>query len=169
MPAPSKNLVGWYPIFFQVHALKNLRWHPQNHFSGCRLNGMLSLGLCSWYWKRIPHDCPAWSLLKMLSLDFLQILLFLVLYSFQKSSLSCFRSIFLNLDKLNKRQQNWWQLLQLTDNCLRTLLSILPGACEWGHLQQNSYKQLRQKAKRLSRDHVKIFQWTFALLTKLFF
>ena len=25
--------------FFQVQALKNLRRHPQNHFSGCRLKG----------------------------------------------------------------------------------------------------------------------------------
>ena len=36
---PEKNLGGCYPIFFQVHALKNLRCHPQNHFSGCRSNG----------------------------------------------------------------------------------------------------------------------------------
>ena len=34
---PEKNLGGSYPIFFQVHALKNLWWPPQNHFSGCRL------------------------------------------------------------------------------------------------------------------------------------
>ena len=24
-------------IFFKVHAQENLRWHSQNHFSGCRL------------------------------------------------------------------------------------------------------------------------------------
>ena len=35
---PEKNLGGCYPIFFQVHALENLRWHPQYHFLGCRLN-----------------------------------------------------------------------------------------------------------------------------------
>jgi hypothetical protein len=36
MPAQKKS--GWLlPYIFQVHALKNLRWYPQNHFSGCRL------------------------------------------------------------------------------------------------------------------------------------
>ena len=39
---PDKNLGGCYPIFFVGHALKNLRWHPQNHFTGCRLNGCMS-------------------------------------------------------------------------------------------------------------------------------
>ena len=36
-----ENLGGSYPIFFQVHALENMRWHPQNHFSGCRLKRRL--------------------------------------------------------------------------------------------------------------------------------
>ena len=39
---PEKDLGGCYPIFFQVHALENLRWHPQNHFSGCRLNEQIA-------------------------------------------------------------------------------------------------------------------------------
>ena len=39
---PEKSLSGCYPILFQVYALENLRWHPQNHFSGCRLNGLMS-------------------------------------------------------------------------------------------------------------------------------
>ena len=34
----KKNMCGCYPIFYQLHALENLRWHPRNHFSGCRLN-----------------------------------------------------------------------------------------------------------------------------------
>lgn len=33
----ENNLVGYYSIFFQDDALEKLRWHPQNHYSGCRL------------------------------------------------------------------------------------------------------------------------------------
>ena len=31
---PDKNLGGCYPILFQVHALQNLRWHPQIRLKG---------------------------------------------------------------------------------------------------------------------------------------
>ena len=36
---PEKNLGRCYPVKISDSTLKNLRWHPENHFEGSRLNG----------------------------------------------------------------------------------------------------------------------------------
>ena len=41
----EKNLGSGYSIFFQVHALENIRWYPQNNFPGYRLKGRISFFL----------------------------------------------------------------------------------------------------------------------------
>ena len=59
MPAKKKNLGGCYPIFFQLRALENLRWHPQNYFSGCRSKGLVeSKNILALEWSYRNNSIP---------------------------------------------------------------------------------------------------------------